>query len=65
MTKNVGRRERVIRLILGIAIFVTGLLYNSCWGLIGLIPIITASIGFCPLWSALGISTVKKTEINN
>ena len=39
MTCNMGRGDRIFRGILGIAILVAGLYYQSWWGLIGLIPL--------------------------
>ena len=65
MTRNIGSMEKIVRVILGITILAFGLLYNSWLGLIGLIPIITASISYCPLWSLFGISTSKKSEPGN
>jgi Protein of unknown function (DUF2892) len=67
MTTNVGSADRVIRIIIGIALLWYALLapatgYN--WiGWIGIIPIVTALVGYCPLYSILGVSTcpVKRT----
>ena len=62
MKKNVGSTDRVIRVILGI--IVLSLLFiiegNLKWfGLIGLIPLITGLIGYCPLYTLLKASTKK------
>lgn len=65
MIKNIGSTEKIVRVILGITILAFGLIYNSWLGLIGLIPIVTASISYCPLWSLFGISTAKKTDFGN
>jgi hypothetical protein len=57
---NVGSWDRALRALLGIAllsvVFVGPL---SPWGYLGLIPLFTASIGWCPLYSLAGISTEK------
>ncbi len=63
MKVNEGKIERVIRVLGGL--FLVSLLFwgpKSYWGLIGIIPIITGSVGICPLYSILGISTcpIKK-----
>ena len=61
--KNVGTADRVIRLLIAVALF--GLLFllrgNLKWfGLLGLIPLFTAIFGVCPLYSALHVSTAHK-----
>jgi type IV secretory pathway TrbD component len=60
MLKNVGSADRNIRIGLGIAIIIVGVVLQSWWGLIGLLPLLTAGISFCPLYSVLGMSTSKK-----
>lgn len=59
MEKNIGGVDRIVRLLIGIVIVALGIYYESWWGLIGLIPILTAIIGFCGLYVPLGISTCK------
>jgi hypothetical protein len=61
--KNVGNADRVIRIILAIILFSLFFLLsgNYKWfGLLGLIPLITAIVGVCPLYSILHISTKRK-----
>jgi len=60
MTANVGSADKIIRIVLGLVILVVGYLNQSWWGLVGLVPIITAFVGFCPAYSLLGISTKTK-----
>ena len=60
MLKNVGSADRYIRIILGIAIIIAGVSLQSWWGLIGMIPLLTAGLNFCPLYSMVGASTCKK-----
>ena len=64
MKKNVGTADKVVRWILGLVIIGIGIYFRSWWGLIGIIPIITAIIGFCGPYALFGISTckVKKPE---
>jgi hypothetical protein len=59
MTKNVGSLDRGIRLILGLVIIGIGYYLQSWWGAIGILPILTAGIGWCPPYALLGISTCK------
>lgn len=66
LKQNVGGVDRIIRIILGVvllAYFVTAEGSVRWVGLLGLIPLLTAAMGSCPLYSVLGISTcpVKRT----
>ena len=60
MKPNVGTTDKVIRLIIGLCIGAMGIYFNSWWGLLAVIPLFTASIGWCPLYSPFGISSCKK-----
>lgn len=57
MKKNIGSTERWIRGIIGIGALAAGAGFGSWWGLVGLIPLGTAFIGWCPPYAACGIST--------
>lgn len=59
MKKNVGTTDRSVRIVAGLAIFATGFYYQSWWGTAGLIPIVTAVVGWCPAYLPLGISSCK------
>lgn len=64
MKANVGGIDRVLRVVVGvvlIALTVFGAI--GSWGWIGVIPVATAALGFCPLYTALGFNTcaMKKT----
>lgn len=60
MNKNVGNIDRVLRIILGLAIIIAGFVMNSWLGVIGLIPLLTGIISWCPLYLPLKINTCKK-----
>ncbi len=62
MKYNVGPVDRLIRIIIGLAIAILGIVYDSYWGLIGLIPIATGLFKWCPLYSLFSISTLKKEK---
>ncbi|HBZ6636109.1 DUF2892 domain-containing protein [Clostridium botulinum] len=64
MKCNVGRTEQIIRIVIGISIILIGLYFRNWWGIIGLVPIITGLIRYCPINDILGISTcdVKKKQ---
>ncbi len=63
MKCNVGKTDRIIRIILGIVIGLVGLYFKSWWGLIGIIPIVTGLINLCPVYIPFKISThCEKTK---
>ncbi len=60
MTTNVGPVDRVIRIVLALALFSLFFVTSGPvrWvGLIGFVPLLTAFFGFCPLYTALGLNT--------
>ena len=65
MKKNIGKIDKTIRIVLGIAIIMFGANNNSVWGVIGIIPIITAQIGLCPLYSIIGINTCSNVQVGS
>jgi len=60
MKQNVGSTDKIIRIILGITIAALGYYYKSWWGLVALVPLLTAFAGFCPIYPVLGFRTKKK-----
>lgn len=62
MSTNVGSVDRVLRTVAGLALiawalgFIPGV-QSSVWGWIGVVPLLTAFVGFCPLYSLIGVST--------
>jgi len=59
MSKNVGPIDKIFRILLGVAVIVFGLSVHSWLAIIGLLPILTAIVGCCPLYVPFGISTCK------
>jgi hypothetical protein len=60
MNANVGGLDRGLRVVIGVAVlslyfFLDG--NAKYWSLIGIVPLLTAAIGYCPLYSILGIKT--------
>jgi hypothetical protein len=61
MKANVGNTDRIIRIIVGLALIalaVTGVI--GWWGLLGIVPLVAGVVRFCPLYSVLGIKTCKE-----
>lgn len=59
MVRNVGAIDRVVRVVAGLAIIAAGVCYESWWGIIGLAPLATAAMGWCPGYLPFGLSTCK------
>ena len=57
MKRNLGNVDRIIRVILGVAIMLAGL-YSQTWlGALGVVLLVTAAIGWCPLYVPFHLST--------
>ena len=58
MKNNVGGIDRILRTVIGLALIaltLTGTI--GVWGWIGVVPLLTAALGFCPLYTVLGFSS--------
>lgn len=58
LKKNVGNTDRAFRVILGIGLI--SLVFvgpQTVWGWVGVIPLLTAFVGSCPLYALLGVNT--------
>jgi hypothetical protein len=59
-TKNIGLLDRMARVVIGASLLGAALSgATGSWAFIGVIPLITAAVGNCPLYSSLGIRTCK------
>ena len=59
MKANLGSADRIIRGVAGIAVIAAGVFYQSWWGAVGLIPLGTALISWCPVYLPFGLSTCR------
>lgn len=62
MKTNVGKIDTVIRVALGVALLAAGYHYETWWGLVGVLPMLTAALGFCPAYSLFGINTCPRAK---
>ena len=62
MKCNMGNMDRLMRFILGAVILTLGAIFECTLGWLGLIPILTATIGWCPAYIPLGISTCRNNS---
>jgi len=60
MSVNVGNADRIIRIVVGLAILSLLFLLEGnarWWGLVGLVPLATGLMRWCPAYSVLGTNT--------
>lgn len=60
MKRNIGNVDRVLRVVAGLALIAlsaTGT--TGLWGWIGIVPLATALLGWCPAYTLFGIKTCK------
>lgn len=57
MTKNMGTVDRGVRALVGVALIVWALAGGPVWAWIGVIPLATALVGFCPAYVLFGLNT--------
>jgi hypothetical protein len=60
---NVGKIDRIARIVIGLGLL--SLVFvgpKTLWGLIGLVPLGTAAVSFCPLYKVIGFDTLGKSE---
>ena len=58
MKPNEGTIDRVLRVVAGLGILSLAFIGpQSPWGYVGLVPLATGLIGFCPLYAMFGINT--------
>ncbi len=60
MKTNIGNIERILRIVIGLALVILTAMGNlPVWGYIGIVPLVTGLIGWCPPYAIFGISTCK------
>ncbi len=63
MKPNIGKTERIVRVVVGLGILSLALVGpRSPWAYLGFLPLLTGLIGWCPPYALLGISTVKGSK---
>ena len=60
MTQNIGNTERIVRIVGGLVLIALAAMGTlGVWGWLGLVPLATGLMGWCPPYSLLGINTCK------
>ena len=61
LARNEGRADRAIRIAAGVVLLsLTVIGPRTPWGLLGLIPLLTGIVGFCPLYRSVGVKTCQR-----
>ena len=58
MPRNEGTVDRALRIILGLVLIAMVFVGpHTPWGWVGIVPVLTGLVGFCPLYRLIGINT--------
>lgn len=63
MEINVGKTDRLIRIVIGAALIIlslTGII--GLWGWIGIVPLLSGVFARCPLYNMIGLNTHDKSK---
>lgn len=60
MKANVGGIDRILRIVAGIALIVWAIAGGPVWAWIGVVPLATGLLRWCPLYPMLGFTTCGK-----
>jgi len=55
--KNSGGIDRILRIIVGLAVVGWGIYAKNWWGVVGAVPLLTGLMGWCPAYTLLGLNT--------
>lgn len=62
MKPNMGTTDRILRVLIGFGIVAYGVINHTWLGAIGIVPILTALVRFCPAYLPFGICTIDKSD---
>ena len=63
MNPNVGSTDKVLRITMAVVIAAAGIYFKSWWGLVAIVPFLTAIISFCPLYTIFGLNTCSAKSV--
>jgi hypothetical protein len=63
MKPNIGKTERVVRIMVGLGVLSLAFVGpRASWAYLGILPLLSGLIGWCPPYALLGISTVRASK---
>ena len=57
MKTNVGGADKIIRILVGLALIAWALFGGPVWAWIGIVPLATGLMGWCPFYPLIGLNT--------
>ena len=60
MSANVGGIDRILRILVGIALIAWAVMGGPLWAWVGVVPLATGLVKFCPFYPLLGLNTCQK-----
>lgn len=61
---NIGTTDRVVRIVAGLGLLAIAFVGpQTPWGYLGLVPLLTGIVGFCPAYCPLGLSTCRVPKV--
>ncbi|MGE0310640.1 MAG: DUF2892 domain-containing protein [Lautropia sp.] len=58
MKTNIGTIDQVLRIVVGLALITLALAgVIGAWGYVGIVPLLTGALRFCPLYALIGVNT--------
>jgi hypothetical protein len=63
MRPNIGKVERIVRVVVGVGVLALAFVGpRTPWAYLGVLPLVSGLVGWCPPYALLGISTVRATR---
>jgi len=63
MKQNIGKAERIVRVVVGIGILSLAFVGpRASWAYLGILPILSGLIGYCPPYALFGIDTTRRAR---
>ncbi|MGE4132250.1 MAG: DUF2892 domain-containing protein [Bdellovibrionales bacterium] len=65
MKMNEGGLDRVLRVVVGVGVLSMAFVGpQTSWGFVGIVPIATGLLGWCPIYTLLGINTCPMNKVS-
>ena len=63
MTANIGTIDRYVRIVVGLALLALVFVGpKTLWGLVGIVPLLTGLVRFCPAYCIAGVGTCRRSS---
>ncbi len=62
MPCNIGKTDRILRIVIGVVLILVAIFFSQPWAYIGIIPLVTGLVKFCPIYSLLKLNTTCESK---